>query len=264
MCIRDSDRYGLASANSVSTPANPNVKLCKDDKVSKPVDPVLYQSMVGSLLYVAIATRPDISQAVGVVSKFNSCPTEAHFTAVKRILCYLKGTLDVTLKYKKTEDGQLVGFSDANYAGDPDDRHSTSGNVFLMSSGPISWYSKKQAIVTLSTAEAEYVALSTATQEIVWIRRLLSDLTATQGQATVLMEDNQGAICIAKNPVLHVRTKHIDVCYRYVREAVNDGVINLQYCRTHEMVADILTKPLPKQRFETLRTNMGLTKSTTC
>ena len=137
-------KYNLTDAKSVSTPADPNVKLCKDDEVSKPIDPVLYQSMVGSLLYVAIATRPDISQAVGVVSKFNSCPTEAHLTAVKRVLRYLKGSLDVTLKYKKTEDDQLVGFSDADYAGDPDDRHSTSGSVFLMSSGPISWFSKKQ------------------------------------------------------------------------------------------------------------------------
>ena len=110
-------KYNLTGAKSVSTPANPNVELCKDDEVSKPIDPVLYQSMVGSLLYVAIVTRPDISQAVGVVSKFNSCPTEAHFTAVKRVLRYLKGGLDVMLKYKKTEDDQLVGFSDADYAG---------------------------------------------------------------------------------------------------------------------------------------------------
>ena len=260
------EKYGLLDAKSVSTPADPNVKLCKDDEVSKPVDSVMYQSMVGSLLYVAVATRPDISQAVGTVSKFNSSPSEAHLTAVKRILRYLKGTLDVTLKFKKTDDDQLVGFSDADYAGDLDDRRSTSGNVFLMSSGPVSWFSKKQAIVTLSTAEAEYVALSRAAQEIVWIRRLLSDLTAIQGQATVLMEDNQGAICIAKNPVSHSRTKHIDVRYHYVREAVNDDIINLQYCPTQEMVADILTKPLPKKRFETLRTSMGLTTktSTTC
>ena len=128
--------------------------------------------------------------------------------------------MDVTLKYKKTEDDQLVGFSDTDYAGDPDNQHSTSGSVFLISGGPISWFSKKQTTVTLSTAEAEYVALSIATQEIVWIRRLLSDLTATQGQATVLMEDNQGAICIAKNHVSHARTKHIDVRYHYVREAI--------------------------------------------
>ena len=262
------ERYSLTDAKCVSTPADPNVKLCKDDGVSKPVDPILYQSMVGSLLYVAIATRPDISHAVGTVSKYNSAPTEAHLTAVKRILRYLKGSLDVTLKYEENGNDQVVGFSDADYAGDLDDRHSTSGNVFLMSSGPISWFSKKQPFVTLSTAEAEYVALSMATQEAVWIRRLLSDLTVTQDQATVLMEDNQGAIYIGKNPVSHARTKHIDVRYHYIREALNEGIINVQYCPTHEMIADILTKPLPKNRFETLRTNMGLTKvkllSTTC
>ena len=202
------EKYGILDAKSVSTPADPNVELCTDDEVSKPVDSVMYQSMVGSLLYVAVATRPDISQAVGTVSKFNSSPSETHLAAVKRILHYLKGTLDVMLKFKKTDDDQLVGFSDADYAGDLDDRRFTNGNVFLMSNG-----------------------------------------TAVQGQATVLMEDNQGAICIAKNPVSHTRTKHIDVRYRY------------------EMVADnIRTKPLPKKRFETLRTSMGLTTetSTTC
>ena len=186
---------------------------------------------------------------------------------IKRILRYLKGSLDVTFKYKVNGNDQVVGFSDADYAGDLDDRHSTSGNVFLMSSGPISWFSKKQLLVTLSTAEAEYVALSMATQAV-WIRRLLADLTVTQDQATVLMEDNERAICIGKNPVSHARTKHIDVRYHYIREALNKGIINVQYCPTHEMLADILTKPLSKNRFEILRTNMGLTKvkllSTTC
>ena len=196
------EKYNLQDAKPVSTPADSNVRLRKDDNVSKAVDSVMYQSIVRSLLYAAVATRPDISQAVGVVSKFSSKPSEAHLTAVKRILRYLKGSLDITLQYRKTEDGSsLIGYSDADYAGDLDDRHSTSGNLFLISNGPVSWLSKKQPIVTLSTCEAEYVALSTATQEAVWIKRLLSDFHVSQKQATVIMEDNQGAICIAKNPV---------------------------------------------------------------
>ena len=177
--LRMLEKYGLQDAKPVSTPADPNVRLRKDDGVSKTVDPVLYQSMVGSLLYAAIATRPDISQAVGTVSKFSSKPSEAHLTAVKRIFRYLK-----------------------DYAGDLDDRHSTSGNLFLMCGGAVNWLSKKQPIVTLSTAEAEYVALSTATQEAVWLRKLLKDFGEAQDQATMVMEDNQGAICIAKNPGL--------------------------------------------------------------
>ena len=177
-------KFKLEDAKPVSTPADPNVKLCKDDGVSKSVDSSKYQSMVGSLLYAAIATRPDISQAVAVVSKYNSNPSEAHLTAVKRILRYLKGTLDITLKYRKSDQGEVLGYSDADYAGDVDDRHSTTGNLFLMSGALISWFSKKQPIVTLSTAEAEYVALSTATQEAVWIRKLLHDFGVSQSQAT--------------------------------------------------------------------------------
>lgn len=234
------------NANSVSTPADSNVKLCKDDKVSKPVDSLLYQSMVGTLLYLAIATRPDISQAVSVVAKFSSNPNEAHLTAVKRIMRYLKESIDFRLRYERSEDGQLTGYSDADYAGDPDDRHSTTGNIFPMSNGPISWLSKKQGIVTLSTAEAEYVALTMAAQEAVWIRRLLTDLKVPQDHPTVLMEDNQGAICIAKNPVSHSRTKHIDVRYHYIREALIDKTIELKYCPTNEMIADLFTKPLHK------------------
>ena len=115
--------------------------------------------MVGSLLYAAIATRPDIAQAVGAVSKFCSKPSEAHLTAVR----YLKGTANISLKFEKSIEGDLIGFSDADWAGDQDDRHSTTGNLFLMAGGPVSWLSKKQAIVALSTSEAEYVALSVAT-----------------------------------------------------------------------------------------------------
>ena len=250
-------RFGLTEAKIVSTPADPYVKLVKDDGVSNEVDSIAYQSMVGSLLYAAMATRPDIAQAVGAVSKFNSKPSEAHLTAVKRILRYLKGTVDLALKYRKVEDGSLTGYSDADWGGDSDNRHSTTGNLFLMGGGAISWLSKKQAIVALSTSEAEYIALSSATQEAVWLRRLLTDLRVVK-EPVVLMEDNQGAIAIARNPIAHARTKHIDIRYHYIREAVHSGMIVLHYCPTSEMIADLLTKPLSKALFERLRLAMGM------
>ncbi len=257
------EKYGLSEANPVSTPADSNTKLMKTDEKSTNscVDPVLYQSMVGSLLYAAIATRPDIAQAVGVVSKFNANPSHAHLTAVKRILRYLKGTQDFFLEYRKTDKSfSLIGYSDADWAGDQDDRHSTSGNLFLMAGGPVSWLSKKQAIVALSTCEAEYVALSTATQETIWLRRLLDSLKTSPSGAITVMEDNQGAIAIAKNPVAHARTKHIDIRYHFIRETIQEGLIELHYCPTEKMLADILTKPLSKGRFHFIREAMGIKK----
>ena len=125
-----------------------------------------------------------------------------------------------------------------------------------MSEGAISWFSKKQQVVALSTAEAEYVALSTATEEAVWLRRLLSDIKATPKTPTIIKEDNQGAI--ARNPISQARTKHIDIKFHYVREALNDGIIELVYCPTDQMTADILTKPLSRDQFEILRLEMGL------
>ncbi|XP_068692965.1 uncharacterized protein [Montipora capricornis] len=168
-------KFGQTEAKSVSTPVDLNVRLQKEDGVSRPVDTILYQSIIGSLLYAAITTRPDIAQAVGVVSKFCANPTQSHLTAAKRILRYLKGTVYLGLSYK-CADVNLIGYSDADWAGDVDDRHSTSGNVFLLAKGAVSWLSKKQATVALSTAESEYVALSTATQDAIWLRRLLTNV----------------------------------------------------------------------------------------
>ena len=251
-------KFGQAEAKSVSTPADCNVKLQKEDSVSRPVDTISYQSIVGSLLYAAITTRPDIAQAVGVVSKFCANPTQSHLTAAKRILRYLKGTVNLGLSYKRCADGNLIGYSDADWAGDVDDRHSTSGNVFLLAKGAVSWLSKKQATVALSTAEAEYVALSAATQEAIWLRRLLADVGEPLEDPIVINEDNQGAIAMAKNPVGHARTKHIDMRYHFVREGVQNGAIILKYVASGDMIADILTKPLPKHPFEKFVIELGM------
>ena len=249
------EKHGLTQAKIVSIPADLTTKLEKDDGVSNEVNPIKYQSMVGNLVYAAISICPDIAQAVRVVSKFNSRPTQAHVTAVKWILRYLKGTADLALKYQKSEEGFLVGYSDADWVGDPDDCHSTTGNLFLMAEGPISCLSKKQAIVALPTSEG-----ICSTQEAVWLRRLLTDIKAIPNGPTILMEDNQGAIAIARNPVAHARTKQNDIRYHYIPEAVQEGTIDLCYCPTNdsEMIADLLTKPLSQGQFETLRLAMGM------
>ena len=256
------EKYGLAEANTVSTPMDLNVKLVKDDGCSKKVDPIHYQSMVGSLLHTARATRPDIAHAVGIVSKFNSEPTEAHLTAVKRIFRYLKGTLDLVVQYKAT-DGNLTGYSDADWASDIDSHHSITGNVFVMSGGATSWLSQKQATVALSTEEAEYIAMGSATQEAIWLRQRMSDLkVSVQGQ-TEILEDNQGSIVMAKNPVGHKQTKHNRHSTSLHQRSCPSWDYHLTYCPTKKMVADIFTKPLPRAQFEKLRNELGLIKATT-
>lgn len=253
-------RFGMLNANPVSTPADCSVKLQKNDNVSKPVDASLYQAMVGSLLYASIATRPDIAHAVGEVSKYNSNPTEAHLTAVKRILRYVKGTIDLKLTYTKpSNDIIAVGYTDANWAGDIDDRHSTSGYVFTLADGAISWLSKRQPVVATSTAEAEYIALYLGTQESIALKRLLLELSVIQKDEPVkLMTDSQSAIAIAKNTSRKTRAKHIDIKFHFVREALLSNEIALEYCASADMTADILTKPINREQFIKLRSQMGL------
>lgn len=250
-------RFGMEDAKEVSTPADVNVKLEQDDGFSKPVDPVEYKSMLGCLLYIAMGTRPDIAYAVAAVCRYSSSPTELHMTALKRILRYLKRTKELSLHYTQ-QNSNLVCYSDADWAGDRDDRKSTTGNVHLLGNGAISWLSKKQSTVALSTSEAEYIALCSATQETVHLRSLLSDLGFKQEVPTRTFEDNQGAISLARNPVAHKRTKHIDVKYHFIREAVENRIIALEYCPTDEMTADLCTKPIPRYQFERLRFKLGI------
>lgn len=152
----------------------------------------------------------------------------------------------------------LVGFCDADWAGDATDRRSTSGYVFMLGDGAISWNSKKQPTIALSTTEAEYMAISQSTREALWLRQLLSDVGLEQERSTPLMCDNQGAIALVKNPTHHSRSKHIDIQHHFIREKVESNVIEMRYIPTERMVADVLTKALAKPRHEALRLEMGL------
>jgi len=177
--------------------------------------------------------------------------------AVKTILRYLKETINFGIKCDpKSID--LVGYSDADWAGDLDTRKSTTGYLFKLGSVPICWKSKRQPIVALSTAEAEYMALSMAAQTAIWIRKLLKDFIVASKEPTVIYEDNQGCIAMAKNPVNHERTKHIDIRYNFVRERVEDKTISVKYMETTDMLADILTKGLPRDQHSKLCEEIGI------
>ena len=178
------------------------------------------------------------------VARFCANPTKEHWTAVKRILRYLKGTSNLGLLYRENSPAEVIGYSDADWAGDVGDRKSTSGYIFLLGGAAISWKSSKQTCVALSTAEAEYVALSAAAQEAMWLQLLTSDLLNKSIRETTILEDNQSAICLAKSQQVHGRTKHIDIKYHFIRDLVEAGRIKLTYCASEDMVADMFTEGL--------------------
>jgi hypothetical protein len=250
-------RFGMLDAKTVKTALDVNVHLqSKEDETS--VDIQEYQSIVGSLMYLMVGTRPDISFAVSKLSQFLSRPTASHRTAALRVLRYVKGTREMELCYHGEEE--LHGFCDADYAMDVDTRRSTTGYLFKLNGGAISWQSKRQASTALSTAEAEYMALCAATKEAIWLRNVTHSILNTKVPypALPLYEDNQAAIRLADNPVDHQRTKHIDVRYHFTREAIIEGQITVQYHPTERMIADMLTKSLPYPRLQQLCAGCGL------
>jgi hypothetical protein len=250
------ERFGMTNAGQVSTPADPNVCLQKNDGYSKPVDRTSYQSIIGSLLFLALTTRPDISLAVGVCARFCSDPNQKHLSAAKRILKYLIGTPNLGLRFS-SKSTDITGYVDADYARDTDDRKSTTGHLFLFGGCPISWNSFKQKGTSTSTAEAEYIALGSSVREALYLLQLFAEV-GTQFAPILINEDNQAAILMARNPVYHTKQKHIDVQHHFVRQELENGVIDIQYCKSAENVADILTKALPRPAFEKLRQLMGL------
>lgn len=249
-------KYGMKDCNSVKNPMVPGNKLTKTG-AGEEVDPTAYKQLVGSLRYLT-ATRPDLIYSVNVVSRYMENPNERHMMAVKRILRYVQGTASYGIQYLRGGEEKLVGYVDSDYAGDEDDRKSTSGYTFMFGGGAVSWSSKKQPIVTLSTTEAEYVAAAIGACQAVWMRNVLAEIGFDQGDGTVLFCDNSSAIKLSRNPVLHGRSKHIHVRFHFLRELVNEGIISMEYCSTHKQLSDIMTKPVKLEAFEKLRAHMGV------
>ena len=206
-------------------------------------------------MYLSVCTRPDISQAVGALARYMAHTTTAHWQAAKGVLRYLAGTSDYGIIFGGHEI-TLDAYTDADFAGDIDTRRSTTGYVFILNGGAISWSSRLQQTVAASTTEAEYMAAAFAIKEGLWLRKLFNDLDL-ELQITI-NADNQSAIKLLKNPVFSMRSKHIDVIYHFARERVTRGEISFKYIRTDKMVADALTKPIPASKLKFCRDAMGV------
>ncbi|KAE8691720.1 Detected protein of unknown function [Hibiscus syriacus] len=224
-------RFGILECKSTSTPMEPNIKMCAHEGKDLE-DATMYRQLVGSMIYLTL-TQHDISYAVGVMSRYMQNPKKPHLEAVRRILRYVKNTIDYGLLYKKGEDCKLVGYCDADYAGDHDTRRSTTGYVFKLGSRTISWCSKRQSTVSLSTNEVEYRAAQWQLKRV-------------------------HAIRLAENPVFHARTKHVEVHYHFVREKVLQEEIEMRQIKTDEQIVDLFTKSLSVGKFEHFRRQHGV------
>jgi len=249
-------RFGMLESNEVSSPIIPGFKINKDED-GITVDETYFKQLVESLMYLT-ATRPDMMFVTSLISRFMKKPTELHLQAAKRALRYLKGTVNYSIHYKKGGDDGLFAFTDSDYAGDVEDRKSTSGYVFLLSLGAVIWSSKKQPIVTLSTTEAKFIATVVCACQAIWMNRVLREFEYNNETCTLIRCDNSSTIKLSKNPVMHGRSKHIDVRYHFLRNLTKEGSIALIHCGSKDQVADIMTKPLKVDVFQRLRSIMGV------
>jgi len=213
-----------------------------------------YQARIGSLLYLATHTRPDILYATTFLARHSQSPTERHLSLVNKLLEYVVHTKDIGLRFHSGEGIVLYASSDASYACHPDRKSHTGITLHIgRHSGSLYSMSKKQPVVALSSTEAEFVATTEAAKEIVWCRLLLFDLGFPQSEPTVLFQDNQSTIKLLTDESYHAKTKHIDVRFHFIRELITNGVVTPEYLPTSEMPSDLLTKPLPRTSFLRLR-----------
>jgi histone deacetylase 1/2 len=251
-------KTNMTQAKTVSTPMASSEKLSRHVGVPLSAEEMTrYRSTVGALQYLTL-TRPDISFSVNKVCQFLSAPTDVHWSAVKRILRYLKFTMSYGLLLQKSSTTLLSGFADADWAGCPDDRRSTGGHAIFLGGNLVAWSSRKQPTVSRSSTEAEYKSVANATAEIIWIQGLLKELGVYMSRAPILWCDNLGATYLSVNPIFHARTKHIEVDYHFVRERVAYKALDIRFISTHDQLADVLTKPLATPLFIKFRNNLNM------
>ncbi|SPT19135.1 unnamed protein product [Triticum aestivum] len=239
-------KFGMQDCKGYTTPM-PTKSHLSPDANGKEFDQKVYRSMIGSLLYLC-ASRPDIMLSVCMCARFQAAPKESHHLAVKRILRYLAYTPTLGLWYPKGSEFDLVGFSDADYAGDKVDRKSTSGTCHFLGRSLVCWSSKKQNCVSLSTAESEYIAAGSCCAQLLWMKQTLKDYGIHLKQVPLYC-DNESAIKIANNPVQHSNTKHIEIRHHFLTDHVMKEYIDIIHVNTEEQLADIFTKPLDQKRF---------------
>jgi hypothetical protein len=227
----------------------------------KSMENIPYLNAVGTLQYLATSTRPDISFAVGVLARFNKNPGIEHWKAVKHLFRYLKGSLDYKLVYSPTASSELfLTYTDADHGGNPDNGRSTGGYAVIIGGGAVSWSSRLQPVVSLSTTEAEYIAAVEAGKEIIWMRNLLTEFGFNFTSPSPLFIDNNSAVTVAKNPEHHGRMKHLDLRFHWLRDTVEAGHISPIHIPTTSQAADIFTKPLKRQKIDVCLDLLGLQK----
>src|SRR6202522_727053 len=254
-------RYGFEDLKPVSLPMKTSIRLTSAQSPTTTqeithMQNIPYQEAVGLLMYVSLGTQPDITYAVQSVSRFSKNPGQAHWEAVKRIFSYLKGTKEFWLTYGGPQK-ELKGYADAD-GSMAEDRHAISGYAFLFHRGAVSWAAKRQEIVSLSTTESEYVAITHASKEALWLRSLISQFFDITLEPTTLFSDNQSAIALTKDHQYHPRTKHIDIQFHFIRWIIENGSLRLIYCPTEDMLADTLTKALPSPKVKHFAVELGL------
>ncbi|XP_068486523.1 secreted RxLR effector protein 161-like [Phaseolus vulgaris] len=245
----------MESCKEASTPM-PSSCYMDADVAGKRVDQTKYRGLIGSLLYLT-ASRPDIMFAVCLCARYQANPKESHFKATKRIMKYLKGKSTVGLWYPSHSPIHLIGYSDSDFAGCKLERKSASGTCHLLGPNLISWHSKKQECVALSTAEAEYIVAGSCCAQILWLKQQLADF-GLQINKIPLMCDNTSAINLTKNQIQHSSTKHIEIRHHFIRDHVSNGDCEVKFIETKMQLADIFTKPLPKEKFFFLRNELGI------
>lgn len=253
-------RFEMLDCKPVGTPSDTHSKLSVKDVTPENslVGQIPYQEAVGSLLYLAQGTRPDIAFAVNNVSRFNNSHTQIHWTAVKRIFRYIKGTINFKLCFSRDGSGNMDCYSDSDWASDPDKRRSCTGHLIRMSNGAITWASKRQSTVALSSTEAEYMAISSALCDVIWVKQMGDELDSDFQRNIPLYCDNQSTLKLATSDAFRPRTKHIDIRYHHIREKVHSGLLNLKFVGTEENIADALTKAVTKEKHEYCAKGMGL------